>query len=126
MEARSGDNGAITYVDFAARLWRRAETHTPNVLRHRPALQVRRAMPHCLDVEVQRRRDDVDVRDDVRGEVVPVVARDVLRAALPVLVDIVLRGEEPLRLRDAHVQVQVPSVLAEPDPGRVHAVVDEP
>ena len=76
--------------------------------------------------ELDGGRHEVDVRGDVLWEVVPAVARKVLRAAVVVLVHVVLRGEEALCLCDGDVQLQVRAVLAELDARAVDAVIHEP
>ena len=77
--------------------------------------------------QMQRRRDEVDVLRDVFRERIRTLERDALVAVLIVAVDVVLRLEDILCLRDGHVQVQRAAIRAETDLlGMDAAVLNEP
>ena len=73
------------------------------LLRGRGASTLRERRAELDTPELDGGRHEVDVRGDVLGQVVPAVAREVLRAAIVVLVHVVLRGEEALGLCDSDV-----------------------
>ena len=76
---------------------------------------------------MQRRRDEVDVLRDVFRERIRTLERDALVAVLIVAVDVVLRLEDVLRLRDSHIEMQRATIRAETDLlGMDAAVLNEP
>ncbi len=95
-------------------------------LRRRSATTLRERRAQLDAAEFDSRRYQVDVTRDVLGNMVSMVAGDVLDAAVVVLIDVVFRREKALRLCHGDVQLNVRAILAESHARAVNAVVEEP
>ena len=80
-----------------------------------------------LGVEVQSRRHDLDMLRDVLREVVLLMAADMgMGVVLAILVDVVLRAQQALRLLDRHVRFHPATSHTEFDALRRDPTLDEP
>lgn len=79
-----------------------------------------------LRVKMERGRNELYVLRDVFRKVVRFAAPDVLGASRLVAVDVVLRLQQALRLRHAHVRLDPVAAVAQADPRRVDALRDQP
>ena len=60
------------------------------------------------------RSDKIDVRSEMLGQMISLMAPNILLPALRVLVHMILSGEETLRLRYGNLREKIAAVLAEP------------